>query len=285
MSLTSIHTIESILSQLNKDVQELDIPTLYQLSTTTTTSTNTTIPKASPYITKFKLIQIKNSLTNLNNQFHANFTSSNKYYHNVKQTLDKLYINEIDEKLYIVDKLIIQYDQANSPTASNSGDDDNDQQKQKQEGEQNLQHGDSGVITNDEELSSLRQRLLSSSKLHQINQDNNNDGDTTKLNEYHESIQDDIVNELSELTSTLKSKAIEFSSKLLNQDSDILQQTHDNLSINRTMFDTLNKNLNDYLLNKTGWSISIWTLIKFAVALIVIFVVMLLFIIIVPRIR
>lgn len=285
MSLTSIHTIESILSQLNKDVQELDIPTLYQLSTTPTTSTNTTIPKASPYITKFKLIQIKNSLTNLNNQFHANFTSSNKHYHNVKQTLDKLYINEIDEKLYIVDKLIIQYDQANSPTASNSGDDDNDQQKQKQEGEQNLQHGDSGVITNDEELSSLRQRLLSSSKLHQINQDNNNDGDTTKLNEYHESIQDDIVNELSELTSTLKSKAIEFSSKLLNQDSDILQQTHDNLSINRTMFDTLNKNLNDYLLNKTGWSISIWTLIKFAVALIVIFVVMLLFIIIVPRIR
>ena len=285
MSLTSIHTIESILSQLNKDVQELDIPTLYQLSKTTTTSTNTTIPKASPYITKFKLIQIKNSLTNLNNQFHANFTSSNKHYHNVKQTLDKLYINEIDEKLYIVDKLIIQYDQANSPTASNSGDDDNDQQKQKQEGEQNLQHGDSGVITNDEELSSLRQRLLSSSKLHQINQDNNNDGDTTKLNEYHESIQDDIVNELSELTSTLKSKAIEFSSKLLNQDSDILQQTHDNLSINRTMFDTLNKNLNDYLLNKTGWSISIWTLIKFAVALIVIFVVMLLFIIIVPRIR
>lgn len=285
MSLTSIHTIESILSQLNKDVQELDIPTLYQLSTTTTTSTNTTIPKASPYITRFKLIQIKNSLTNLNNQFHANFTSSNKHYHNVKQTLDKLYINEIDEKLYIVDKLIIQYDQANSPTASNSGDDDNDQQKQKQEGEQNLQHGDSGVITNDEELSSLRQRLLSSSKLHQINQDNNNDGDTTKLNEYHESIQDDIVNELSELTSTLKSKAIEFSSKLLNQDSDILQQTHDNLSINRTMFDTLNKNLNDYLLNKTGWSISIWTLIKFAVALIVIFVVMLLFIIIVPRIR
>lgn len=187
--------------------------------------------------------------------------------------------------MYIVDKLIIQYDQANSPTASNSGDDDNDQQKQKQEGEQNLQHGDSGVITNDEELSSLRQRLLSSSKLHQINQDNNNDGDTTKLNEYHESIQDDIVNELSELTSTLKSKVIEFSSKLLNQDSDILQQTHDNLSINRTMFDTLNKNLNDYLLNKTGWSISIWTLIKFAVALIVIFVVMLLFIIIVPRIR
>ena len=109
--------------------------------------------------------------------------------------------------------------------------------------------------------------------------------DSTKLNEYHESIQDDIVNELSELTSTLKSKAIEFSNKLLNQDSDILQQTHDNLSINRTMFDTLNKNLNDYLLNKTGWSISIWTLLKFAVALIVIFVVMLLFIIIVPRIR
>ena len=71
----------------------------------------------------------------------------------------------------------------------------------------------------------------------------------------------------------------------MNQDSDILQQTHDNLSINRTMFDTLNKNLNDYLLNKTGWSISIWTLLKFAVALIVIFVVMLLFIIIVPRIR
>lgn len=105
------------------------------------------------------------------------------------------------------------------------------------------------------------------------------------MNEYHESIQDDIVNELSELTSTLKSKAIEFSNKLLNQDSDILQQTHDNLSINRTMFDTLNKNLNDYLLNKTGWSISIWTLLKFAVALIVIFVVMLLFIIIVPRIR
>lgn len=280
MSLTSIHTIESILSQINKDVQELDIPSIYQLSTTTTTAN--TIPKTSPYITRFKLLQIKNSLTNLNDQFHANFTSSNnKHYHNVKQTLDKLYINEIDEKLYIVDKLITQYDDANSPTTLNGG----DQQQQNQQGEQNLQRGDSGVITNDEELSSLRQRLLSSSKLHQINQDHTSESDSTKLNEYHESIQDDIVNELSELTSTLKSKAIEFSNKLLNQDSDILQQTHDNLSINRTMFDTLNKNLNDYLLNKTGWSISIWTLLKFAVALIVIFVVMLLFIIIVPRIR
>lgn len=280
MSLTSIHTIESILSQINKDVQELDVPSIYQLSTTTTTAN--TIPKTSPYITRFKLLQIKNSLTNLNDQFHANFTSSNnKHYHNVKQTLDKLYINEIDEKLYIVDKLITQYDDANSPTTLNG----DDQQQQNQQGEQNLQRGNSGVITNDEELSSLRQRLLSSSKLHQINQDNTSESDSTKLNEYHESIQDDIVNELSELTSTLKSKAIEFSNKLLNQDSDILQQTHDNLSINRTMFDTLNKNLNDYLLNKTGWSISIWTLLKFAVALIVIFVVMLLFIIIVPRIR
>lgn len=280
MSLTSIHTIESILSQINKDVQELDIPSIYQLSTTTTTAN--TIPKTSPYITRFKLLQIKNSLTNLNDQFHANFTSSNnKHYHNVKQTLDKLYINEIDEKLYIVDKLITQYDDANSPTTLNG----DDQQQQNQQGEQNLQRGNSGVITNDEELSSLRQRLLSSSKLHQINQDHTSESDSTKLNEYHESIQDDIVNELSELTSTLKSKAIEFSNKLLNQDSDILQQTHDNLSINRTMFDTLNKNLNDYLLNKTGWSISIWTLLKFAVALIVIFVVMLLFIIIVPRIR
>ena len=96
MSLTSIHTIESILSQINKDVQELDIPSIYQLSTTTTTAN--TIPKTSPYITRFKLLQIKNSLTNLNDQFHANFTSSNnKHYHNVKQTLDKLYINEIDE--------------------------------------------------------------------------------------------------------------------------------------------------------------------------------------------
>lgn len=282
MSLTSIHTIESILSQINKDVQELDIPSIYQLSTSTTTTTANTIPKTSPYITRFKLLQIKNSLTNLNDQFHANFTSSNnKHYHNVKQTLDKLYINEIDEKLFIVDKLITQYDDANSPTTLNGG----DQQQQNQQGEQNLQRGDSGVITNDEELSSLRQRLLSSSKLHQINQDHTSESDSTKLNEYHESIQDDIVNELSELTSTLKSKAIEFSNKLLNQDSDILQQTHDNLSINRTMFDTLNKNLNDYLLNKTGWSISIWTLLKFAVALIVIFVVMLLFIIIVPRIR
>lgn len=280
MPLTSIHTIESILSQINKDVQELDIPSIYQLSTTTTTAN--TIPKTSPYITRFKLLQIKNSLTNLNDQFHANFTSSNnKHYHNVKQTLDKLYINEIDEKLYIVDKLITQYDDANSPTTLNG----DDQQQQNQQGEQNLQRDNSGVITNDEELSSLRQRLLSSSKLHQINQDHTSESDSTKLNEYHESIQDDIVNELSELTSTLKSKAIEFSNKLLNQDSDILQQTHDNLSINRTMFDTLNKNLNDYLLNKTGWSISIWTLLKFAVALIVIFVVMLLFIIIVPRIR
>lgn len=240
MSLTSIHTIESILSQINKDVQELDIPSIYQLSTTTTTAN--TIPKTSPYITRFKLLQIKNSLTNLNDQFHANFTSSNnKHYHNVKQTLDKLYINEIDEKLYIVDKLITQYDDANSPTTLNG----DDQQQQNQQGEQNLQRGNSGVITNDEELSSLRQRLLSSSKLHQINQDNTSESDSTKLNEYHESIQDDIVNELSELTSTLKSKAIEFSNKLLNQDSDILQQTHDNLSINRTMFDTLNKNLNE----------------------------------------
>lgn len=257
---SSISSIESFLNQAINDLYLLDIPTLIELPNY--------IPKSSPYIIHFKLIQIQNSLSRLNQElekFHKN-----KLYNNLRIQLNHIYISELDERLYIVSKLIEKYDKINSP---NEDDDLND------ENNNNEEHEDDVVIVKEEDLSSLRKRLLSS------NNSKLDEKDTTKLNEYHESIQDDILNELNELTSNLKSSAINLSSKILGEDLNILNETNENIIKNSQLFKIIDENLNHYLLNKTGGKISIWFLLKCAVGLLITFIIMLIFITIIPRIR
>lgn len=254
--MTSISTIQTVLNQTSNDLHSLDIPTLIDLPTY--------IPKSSPYITHFKLVQIQNALSRLDQDL--NKFQRNKLYNNLRTQLNNVYISELDEKLYIVSKLIEKYDKANSPESESN-----------EINEKEVE--DEVVVVKEEDLSSLRRRLLSSSssKL--------DEKDTTKLNEYHESLQDDILNELNELTANLKSSAITLSSKILGEDLNILNETNENIIKNSQLFKVIDENLNHYLLNKTGGKISIWFLLKCAVGLLIGFIIMLIFITIVPRIR
>ncbi|EMG50107.1 hypothetical protein SBY92_003747 [Candida maltosa Xu316] len=259
--MISIHTIESILNQISHDIDVLNIPSLIELPTYT--------PTSSPYVTHFKLIQIQKTLQQLNNEldhFHKN-----KLYGPLRAQLNKLYISDLDEKVYIVDKLIEKYNYINSP-----------QLEEQQQQVENRLEGDVNevMVTEEEDLTSLRKRLLSSgtSKL-------DDSQDLTKLNEYHESIQDDILNELTELTSSLKNRAMVLSSKILGDDLNILNETNENIIKNSQLFKIIDQNLNNYLMNKTGGKISIWFLLKCAIGLVIAFMIMLIFITIIPRIR
>ncbi|RCK57948.1 hypothetical protein Cantr_06767 [Candida viswanathii] len=260
--MTSISTIETVLNQTTQDLHALDIPSLIDLPSHTT--------KSSPYITHFKLVQIQNTLAQLDkdlDKFHKN-----KLYHNLRTQLNAVYVSELDEKLYIVSQLISKYDAANSPAPPSSS------AESEQDGSGRGAPEDV-VVVKEEDLSSLRRRLLSSSSSRL------DEKDTTKVNEYHESIQDDILNELTELTSSLKTSAVALSSRILGEDLSILNETNENIIKNSQLFRTIDENLNRYLMNKTGGKISIWFLLKCAVGLVLAFVVMLIFITIVPRIR
>ena len=108
--MTSISTIQTVLNQASNDLHSLDIPTLIDLPTY--------IPKSSPYITHLKLVQIQNALSRLDQDL--NKFQRNKLYNNLRTQLNNVYISELDEKLYIVSKLIEKYDKANSPESESN---------------------------------------------------------------------------------------------------------------------------------------------------------------------
>lgn len=171
-------------------------------------------------------------------------------------------LNEIDEKTYVINKLI-EYD------------------AKKQEIE-NLKVNTAEINDNDnssklevtENITDLRKRLLSG-------------GTSTSLDNdsaYHEDLQSDLLSDLSDLTSTLKSGAINLSQKILGDDLNILNETNENILRNTSLFKVIDKNLSSYINNKSGNKIGIFWLIKVVVLLIVLFLFMVLLIKIIPRI-
>ncbi|EGW30440.1 uncharacterized protein SPAPADRAFT_73170 [Spathaspora passalidarum NRRL Y-27907] len=253
--MTSIHTIETIIDQYSTEINSLNIPTLTHFN-------HDTIITISPYISQFKLEQIKHSLSNINQELHK--FKSNKSYAQVYDKFTHLFVDVLDEKIYVNSKLIDIYEQQNRPV-------------EKVEQESTVEQGPAP----EEDLPSLRKRLLAGGKTSSLLDSNQ---DITKVNEYHESIQNDILNELSGLTSNLKSSALKFSSKILGEDSNILSETQENISKNANLFQATNRNLNNYLENKTGGRIGLWFLIKITIALVMIFLFMIIFIKIIPKI-
>lgn len=119
---------------------------------------------------------------------------------------------------------------------------------------------------NEESYTSLRRRLLSDGtsaiKLgHATNEE---------LDLFHESIQEDLLSELSDLTSTLKTSAQNLSSKIM-ADATLVSETSELMAKNLSLMQSVGQNLNNYLGAKTGGRISLFFMIKVMVFVFVLF--------------
>ncbi|CAK9686692.1 unnamed protein product [Candida parapsilosis] len=277
--MTSIKSIENIVNVYESEIDQLklsDLFTLHKYSPLKSTSQQRISP--SPYIAQYKLQLLQTSL--LQQSSSIDQFKSNKSYQKLKSRIDTLLVDVIDEKLYVVDQLIEWYNIENTPRANSTS------KETREESPSNLTSstGNGHGNVNDENLTELRNRLLSNSKS-KFNLESASPNDVDKLNTYHESIQDDILNELSQLTSTLKTSAMSLSSKILGDDLSILNETNENIIRNSNLFKVIDRNLNSYLENKTGGRISLWFLLKCVVGVIGVFLLMMIFVVVVPRIR
>ncbi|KAK6458181.1 uncharacterized protein RJT20DRAFT_153892 [Scheffersomyces xylosifermentans] len=272
MAFTSIKSIEHILKQYKSDLDELGIPSLVEFATSPKDSI--AFPR-SPYVNKFKLEQISSNLIDLQAQLSQNATN-NRSYADCSQSINSLISDTLDEKKYVNAKLIELFDAQNQATIAKDDTVTDETNEESKDAVLSKKH----IKEEEEDLPSLRQRLLSGGKHTHLLDEKDHD----KLNDYHESIQEDIIHELSELTSSLKNSAYTLSQKILSDDLSILNETNENMIRNSNLFKVIDKNLNSYLENKTGGKISLFFLIKLTVGLVISFLVMILLIKIIPQI-
>lgn len=137
------------------------------------------------------------------------------------------------------------------------------------EDESNVKTGtySTGVKTSD--INELRKRLF----------DNH---ESTLSNDHHENIQQDLIQDLSDLASDLKNGALNLSMKILD-DNNLLSRTQENMMKNDSLMNVVGKNLNSYVLNKTGGKISFWFLIKTVIGILITFFIMVLIINFLPK--
>lgn len=120
------------------------------------------------------------------------------------------------------------------------------------------------------DITELRKRLLTNSSL------------LDNSNTYHETIQEDLIHDLTNLATDLKNGAINMSYKLV-ADEKMLSRTQNTLAANEKFMNIVGNNLNNYVMNKSGGTISFWFLIKVAVGSVVLFIIMLIIINILPK--
>ncbi|SGZ50676.1 CIC11C00000000586 [Sungouiella intermedia] len=110
--------------------------------------------------------------------------------------------------------------------------------------------------TKEEDLASLRNRLLKDGTSTSLD-----NASTDQMNDYHETFQEDLLSDLGELASALKTSAATLSSKILD-DSKLVSTAGENLEKNLTLMLSVGTNLNGYLNEKSGGKISLFFLIK-----------------------
>lgn len=129
----------------------------------------------------------------------------------------------------------------------------------------------------DEDLASLRKRLLQDGASTSLD-----NASTDQMNEYHETFQENLLSDLGELASALKTSASTLSSKILD-DSKLVSTAGENLEKNLNLMLTVGTNLNGYLNEKTGGKISLFFLIKTMVFVFVLTFFMIVIIKVLPR--
>ncbi|CAK7897202.1 hypothetical protein CAAN1_27S00760 [[Candida] anglica] len=256
--------LDRLVERYHQDLLKLDIPSFYDPSSSATHYNSDT--PVSPLITKLKLSKIDEDLTNIRAAY-----SDNDYASKVVAPVRSL----LDEKIYINHEIILQWQHTQDTNKDAQGITHADGQSQDPYASTSTQFSSIPNTTSplaDDNLSSLRKRLLSTSNNHLLD----------KSNDYHDSIQEDILTELTGFAQTLKDSALRLSSKIVD-DATVLEKTNENLLKNSDLMGIIDKNLNNYVLNKTGGKISFWFLIKVLLAVFALFFVMVLVIKIFPK--
>lgn len=251
-----------ILAKCQQELNDLDIPSYFSPSATYT------VPSTSPLVTKLRLSKINDELKNLR---LAHINDQGKYRQEIAPIQSIL-----DERAFVNDQIIQLWIEQHTPKAAtslvdlNSVEDDDVDEDDDDVKEKKLKSDFSAADL--ENLTSLRKRLLTSNPNSMLD----------KTNDYHDSIQEDILLELSGFATSLKDSAMRLSSKIV-EDATIVEKTNENLLKNSDLMGLIDKNLNNYVLNKTGGKISFWFLMKVLVGVFVLFFLMVALIKIFPK--
>lgn len=259
--MSSTRSIESVLKEHQALILSVRLPDLLNWPS------GAPVSDKIPYVTHLQLLSIANDLPAIRKNLQK-YTKHRKY----NELTDAVYRiqDTVDEYLFVNEQLMDKFDAARAvPTPRlseepRSGDEDNSSQPSHDA---------------DENMVLLRQRLLAGGTHTSFDDEA---PDINRANEYHESIQEDIMSELTGLASSLRDSAISFSAKLL-EDNKALDKTSDAMYKNETMMRQVGNNLNNYVSNKTGGKISFWFLLKTTLAVYVLFFAMVIIVKIFPK--
>lgn len=106
--------------------------------------------------------------------------------------------------------------------------------------------------------SELRKRLLADGALTLFDEPQ---ASGAQLNDYHEGLQEELMDDLAGLASSLKSSAHTLSSKIAS-DAALVAETGENMARSLTLMQTVGSNLNSYLSEKSGGKITLFFMIK-----------------------
>lgn len=265
--ITSTKVIQSVIDQYNLELKSIDTPDV--LDQTISTSSSKIISQ-SPYLTQLKLNNINQDLPSLISNLQK-FKAS-KHYNDINNQIKSLIIT-VDEKSFMNQRLIDQFISSYQEIIPN----DNKATPNDITTDQLPLSNNDLSIDENETISELRKRLLSDNSYSKIDK-SNIDGQNT----VHDSLQDDILQDLTSLATTLKKSAISFSSKIVD-DTRILLKTSENLYANESLMKSVGNNLNNYVTNKSGGKISFWFILKVMVSVFLLFIFMILLIKILPK--
>ncbi|KAM9912868.1 hypothetical protein OXX69_002161 [Metschnikowia pulcherrima] len=221
--------------------------------------------QTNPFLEKLTLQRIQQDLPRLLRA--VNEHRSSKLYQSLKTKIQDL-SDHLDECLYEVDSATSEF--------------------LKRYEKETIQASDSDALTtsepeiNDtqrENYASLRKRLLADGKTSLLDAENSS---SEKMNDYHETIQEDLLGELGTLASALKSSARSLSAKIVD-DANLVSETGENMMKNSTLMQSVGTNLNAYLSEKTGGKITIFFMIKTMAFVFVLFFIMVVLTKILPK--
>lgn len=257
--ITSIKVLENIIDGYKQDVVELSIPSITDPLDSKTQS---------PYIDVFKLELISNEIIKLKKTLLK--FKGNKTYPVISSKLDDL-ASLVDEKFYVNNKQIEAYEES---LIEKIEDKPSENEDTTQIGIQKIE------IEKEEDLNSLRHRLLSNGKKYNLL--DGNEANDEDMNKYHESFQNEILNDLTDLSKTLKDSALKFSSKLF-EDAKVVSDTEKNMIENSSFVGMVSGNLNSYLMDKSGNKISLFWVLKVSATLFLSFIAIVMLIKILPH--
>lgn len=219
----------------------------------------------SPVLMKTRLDAIRSDVTVLQGQ--AERLPLSPRVAELRKQIEWVLCELLDQKSYVVDRMIRdQQRHQQAMLAATQGDSHDDKPRGSVS---------SMAVATDEDLLLLRKRLLVGGESTKL--------DDNELNDYHDNVQHDLINELSDLTLTLRLGAVALSQKILGDDLTILNETNENLLKNLSTLRRIDNNLNKYLESKTGGKVGWIYMIKIAIIVAVVLVAALLMIALVPR--